>query len=434
MKKRILLLTLLLPAILLTACGSQTPAEQTEPEQTEIAEQEEETSQTPESEQEEENPPVNESQYASVSQSINALGYDLFAGLSDGENICISPYSIETALGMAANGATDNTLDEMQKTMHITNINTFNQDISSSANKLESDAMDIRIANSAWYAANMNFSDSFESSYLPLLTDSYDADCFAKDLSDPSTIQSMNDWVAEATNDKISNIVNELPADASLVLFNAVYFNAEWAVPFPMEGTYDEEFYGTKGTQTVPFMHMSDCYFKYYEYKGIRALRMNYKDSDMAMDILIPVQAEDDVTKLFNDLSFEEKQELYQGLSDSEEIMIGSLKLPRFEFSSDTINLNSYLQKLGMVRAFTDGAQFDTISVDAYISDILHKTYIRVDENGTEAAAVTAVLMNRMSLPMEEPVSFEVDMPFMYYISDTSDGTVLFIGSMDHIE
>lgn len=434
MKKRILLLTLLLPALLLTACGSQSPAEQPEPEQTEIAEPEED--ETPDSDQASENQPVNESGYVSVSHSINALGYDMFSQLkqSGSENICISPYSIETALGMAANGAVDTTLEEMLHVMQVSDMDTFNQDITASMDKLEADAMDIRIANSAWYAEDMNFSDSFEASYLPLLKDSYDADCFEENLSDPSTIQSMNDWISEATNEKINNMVDEVSPDACLLLFNAVYFNAKWAVPFPTEGTFDEEFYGTDGTRTIPFMHMSDRYFKYYEYKGIRTLRMYYRDSDMAMDILIPAREDDDVTQLFNDLSFEEKQELYQGLSDAEEIMIGSLKLPRFEFSSDSIQLNKYLADLGMVRAFSDDAQLDIISEEAYISDIFHKTYIRVDENGTEAAAVTEVMMERMSLLAEEPVSFEVDMPFMYYISDTSDGTILFIGSMNHID
>lgn len=427
MKKRIFLLTVFLLTIFLTACGNQSTAEQP------AQEQEEREEQAEQEEQEEPAPSVSESQYTSVSQSINALGYDLFAKLSTGENICISPYSIETALGMAANGAADTTLDEILQTMHITDINTFNQDISSSTDKLENDAMDIQIANSAWYEENMTFSDSFESSYLPILTDYYNADCFERDMHDPSTVQSMNDWITEATNDKITDMVDELPDEASLILFNAVYFNAEWEVPFPMEGTYDEEFYGIKETQTVPFMHMSDGYFKYYEYKGIRALRMNYKDSDMAMDILIPEQTDDDVVQLFNDLTFEEKQELYQGLSDAEEIMIASLKLPRFEFSSESIALNNYLKELGMLKAFSNDAEFDQISADVHISDVIHKTYIRVDENGTEAAAVTSIIMNRMSL-IEDPVSFEVDMPFMYYISDTSDGTILFMGSMNQID
>ena len=153
----------------------------------------------------------------------------------------------------------------------------------------------------------------------------------------------------------------------------------------------------------------------------------------MAMDILIPSQEGQSVTELFNALSLKEKQELYQGLSDSEEILITSLWMPRFEFSSESIRLNDYLISLGMAEAFSGDAQFDIIGDSVSISDVLHKTYIRVDEDGTEAAAVTSVLMSATAL-IENPVSFKVDMPFMYYISDTSDGTILFIGSMNHID
>lgn len=427
MKKRVLLLMLIIPTLLLTACGGQSSAEGTEPK---VSEQEADS---------EDETPTDASgetvEYISLSHSVNALGYDLFAKLTQAgaENICFSPYSIETALGMAVIGASGTTLEEMRQVMQIDDMDAFMKDISSSMDKLENDAMDIRIANSAWYEKDLVYSDSFESAYLPLLESAFDADCFEETLSSPSAAGAMNDWIAEATNQKITNMVGEVPEDAILLLFNAVYFNAEWAVPFPKEGTYDETFNGANGEQTVPFMHLSEQYFKYYEYKGIRTLRMYYKDSDMAMDILIPVDEDADVTALFNALSPEEKQELYEGLSDAEEIPIASLKLPRFTFESDSISLNEYLADLGMTKAFTGAAEFSGISDEAYISNIFHKTYIRVDENGTEAAAVTEVMMNRMSLLAGDPVTFEVTMPFMYYISDTSDGTILFMGSMDQI-
>lgn len=432
MKKRNLLLLLFISILLLSACGKQ-PAEilPEEPDQEQEEIPEEATSSDAPSETPSDAPSAEV--YTSVPQSINALGFDLFAAMSGEENVCISPYSIQTALGMAANGATGTTLDEMLGTMHVTDIDTFNTDIDASRKKLEEDAMDIRIANSAWQDENMQFSDSFDSTYIPLLENTYGAESFKCSLTDDAAIEAMNNWIAEATNGKIDNMISELPQNASLILFNAVYFNAQWEVPFPKEGTFDEEFHGTDGTQMVPFMHLSDGYFKYYQYKGITALRMYYRDSDMAMDILIPSEEGQSVTELFNALSLEEKQELYQGLSDAEEIMIATLRMPRFEFSSESIQLNDYLISLGMVEAFSGNAQFDVISDEVYISDVVHKTYIRVDEDGTEAAAATSVMMDRMAL-IEDAVSFEVDVPFMYYISDTSDGTILFIGSMNHID
>lgn len=444
MKKQLLLPILLFTALFLSACAKQDANDQpsvTEP--MEDAALESPSTETPSPDI----PADNDSreaadsgqrvlnEYDSAADSINALGYDLFAKMaSEDGNTCISPYSIELALSMAANGASGNTRDEMLKVMHIKDLGAFNQAVSASKEKLESDAMDIRIANSVWFDKNITFSDSFEASYLPLLSDSYAAETFESDFADAATLSDMNGWIARATNDKITNIISEIPKDTILILLNAVYFDAQWEVPFPKEGTFDEVFHSPSGDQTVPFMHLSDGYFQYVEYKGIKALRMNYKDSDMAMDILIPADKEQSITELFNGLTFEEKQELYQSLSDSEEVSISSLKLPRFEFSSESVSLNDYLKELGMTEAFSSNADLSLISKGAFISQVYHKTFIRVDENGTEAAAVTSVMIDRMALIEEDLILFEADVPFMYLISDTSDGTTLFMGNMNSIQ
>lgn len=425
MKKKVIFPILLGLLFTLTACGTKQPANDKPVDDTLDTI---EDIKTPDETIPESKPAL------SFSDSVNTLGYDLFARLADGNNFCISPYSIETALGMGANAASDTTLTEMQKVMHISDTDTFNRDFAASADKLEKDALDIRIANSAWYDNTKDYSDSFETSYLPLLEDTFKADSFPTDLTDPSTVKSMNDWLFDATEGKITDMVSELPENASLILFNAVYFNGEWAVPFSKEGTFEEAFHGTNGIWNVPFMHMNDKYFKYCEYKGLAAIRMNYKDSDMAMDILIPLDKSQDAIQLFNAFSNEEKQELYNTLSSAEEILIGTLRLPRFAFSSESIQLSSYLKDLGMMEAFSDKAELNLISPDAYIDDIFHKTYIRVDEKGTEAAAATEMMISTTSLPIGEPVSFEADVPFVYYISDTSEGTILFLGGMKNIE
>lgn len=446
MKKIFLLLTLF-SALFLSACKRQDNDGQPVPDQPQLSTpsrdfESEDTSsgQTPDSSELSGSPSVPEElslskeQYDSAPQGINAIGYDLFAIMSsDSENICISPYSIEQALGMAANGAFGATLDEMLKTMHIKDINAFNRDIAASRQKLENDAMEIHIANSAWYSQTADFNESFEASYLPLLKDSYNADSFKSNFTDPNTPAAINDWIARATNDKITHMVTEIPQDTILILLNTVYFNAQWQTPFPKEATCDEIFYGALGEQIVPFMHIKDGYFQYAEYNGIRALRMKYKNSNMAMDILIPSDKQQQITDLFNDLTLEEKQELYKTLSSSEEIAITTLKLPKFEFSSEAIPLNDYLIPLGMTKAFTAGGDFSPISANVYISKIYHKTYIRVDEDGTKAAAATSVMMDRLSLLGGDNILFEADVPFLYQISDTSDGTTLFLGVLNTI-
>lgn len=444
MKKHLLLPILLFSAFLLSACGKQPVEEQPPLEQPPVTAPSDDSSlestSSDDAASEDISPEASASEpaasevYSSAADSINALGYDLFAKMySENENTCISPYSIELALGMAANGSSGTTRDEMLHTMHVKDLDAFNQAVTVSEEKLESDAMDIRIANSAWYDENMTFSHSFEGSYLPLLKDSYHAETFENSFADNSTLSTMNDWIARATNNKITGMITEIPQDTILILLNAVYFNAHWEVPFPKDGTFDETFHSPSGDQTVPFMHLSDGYFQYVEYKGIQVLRMNYEGSDMAMDILIPADKEQSVTELFNNLTFEEKQELYQKLSDSDEVLISALRLPRFEFATESIPLNDYLVRLGMVEAFSSNADLSLISEEAFISEIYHKTYIRVDENGTEAAAVTSVMVDRMALIEGDFIFFEADVPFMYYISDTSDGTVLFLGSMSSI-
>lgn len=445
MKKHFLLSILLFCTFFLSACGQEPAEEPPVSEQTPVTVPSDDTSleSMPSEDNSSEDispetpaPESNEQEaYSSAADSINALGYDLFAKLSsENENVCISPYSIELALGMAANGSEDITKDEMLKVMHVKDLDAFNQAVMASKEKLEADAMDIRIANSVWYDENLLFNDSFEGTFLPLLKNSYSAETFKSNFADNSTLSTMNDWITRATNDKITNIISEIPQDTILILLNAVYFNARWEVPFPKEGTIDEVFHSPSGDQTVPFMHLNDGYFQYVEYKGIQALRMDYENSDMAMDILIPSDKEQSVTELFNNLTFEEKQELYQQLSDSEELSISILRLPKFEFSTESISLNDYLIQLGMAEAFSSGADFPLISEGAFISQIYHKTFMKVDEDGTEAAAVTSVMVSKTALIAGDLISFEADVPFMYYISDTSDGTVLFLGNMESID
>lgn len=449
MKKKYLILGLLLTSLLLSACGNKgnsdndaTDSYQSDLLMEPIPLPEGWEGGAPETTQimdgSETNGPQASSQsqlvFSDTAESINAFGYDLFATLPANENVCISPYSIEAALGMGANAASDITLDEMLNVMHVENLDGFNTGFAASIDKLENDSMDISVANSVWYQKDMDTTEDFQSSYLPLLKNQYAAESFDRNLSDTTTVNEINDWVENATNGKIDQIVTDIDDSAYLLLLNAVYFNAKWTVPFAAELTYDETFHGLSGDKEVPFMHLRDKYFKYYEYKGIRAIRLHYSNSSTAMDILIPTDPNEDVAALFNALTYEEKKELYQGLTDAEDQLIGNLRLPRFEFSSDALSLRQTLASLGMAKAFGDTADFSVIADNAYISDIVHKTYIRVDEEGTEAAAVTGAMVEAMSLPVGEPIPFEVDMPFVYYISDTSDGTILFLGSMKDIE
>lgn len=371
----------------------------------------------------------------SVAENVNALGYLLFEKLCGDENLCISPYSIEIALAMAANGAGGNTLTEMLEVLHIQDLDKFNNDICYSMSQLEKDGAELAIADSLWYNEAKKYNDTFDTEYVPVLQNYYGADVYSADFSSNATVENMNQWVSTATNGKIDQIIDMLKPDTRLVLFNAVYFKGDWAQSFNERNTYTQDFYGTRGTQSVDMMHMYGAEFQYCADYGIRVLRLQYENSNLVMDILIKENPEEagTITELYNALSAEEKENLAQEISDGEYMSI-FLALPVFEFESETMVLNDTLQSLGMKEAFGASANLDRIAEETYISEVCHKTYIKVDEQGTEAAAVTAVLENDAAACYVETLDFIVDTPFIYMIKDCTDDTILFMGNMNYIE
>lgn len=422
---------------LIAGCNVKDNMEDNKTEDTEIFETEDETEDETEEKTEESFEDDTDYIYEGVSESVNSLGYRLFDELSTDGNLCISPYSIDIALAMAANGAGGDTLTEMLDVMNIQDIENFNTEIQTSIKKLENDGAEFSIADSAWYNMDMKYNESFERSYIPVLENYYGADIFPADFSNDQAVNDINQWVFDETNGKISKIINRLDYSTRLLLLNAVYFNGEWELPFYIENTYKQDFYGTDGTKQVDMMHMYESEFQYCCDYGIRVLRLGYKDSDIVMEIMINENPESEttVTEAYNALGIEEKEKLAEEISDSEYTEIQTLALPVFEFSSECMELNDVLMDLGMEKAFMADADLDKIADEVYISEVYHKTYIKVDEQGTEAAAVTIVAANdAAAMPVEDPVNFIVDHPFMYILRDSSDGTILFMGSMNNID
>ena len=239
--------------------------------------------------------------------------------------------------------------------------------------------------------------------------------------------QAINEWVTEETEQKIEDLIPQGAIDAMtrLVLANAIYFNGSWFHPFRVDDTSDSPFNLLDGSQgTVEMMHLPKEQLQYLRGENYQIVRLPYLSRDFSMIILVPDQG------LFDSV----ENQLGAGWLDDALLNMGvvpvELKMPKFDFES-TIDASMPLKEMGMKTPFDPAmADFSGISqvLDLFISDVLHKATITVDEQGTEAAAATAVIMGVTSAPVEEPVSLVIDRPFIYLIHHHPTNAILFLG------
>jgi serpin B len=237
----------------------------------------------------------------------------------------------------------------------------------------------------------------------------------------------VNAWVKQSTKDKIPEIlpVGSVTPLTRLVITNAVYFKGQWVTPFDAKDTKPGDFTLADGKKkSVPLMHKVASY-AYAEQDGMQLAGLPYQGSDLRMVVVLP-PAGTPVAEAEKKLSAVSFDKFRQALSASSVRL--DLALPKFELRWGG-SFSGVLKSLGIVRAFTDAAEFDAIAKGLQITDVFHKTYVKVDEKGTEAAASTGVVMGVRSLPAP-PKPFTVDRPFVFYIEDAKSGRVLFVGRM----
>jgi serpin B len=360
------------------------------------------------------------------------------AAPKDDPNFVFSPYSISQALAMTHAGARGDTATQMAAVLAFTlepaalgaAFNTLNADLVARGNAEANDdlgqsARQLRLANALW--GEQTF--PFYTDYLALVEASYGAPLHLTDfINAPDAARdTINAWVAEQTADRIQDI---LPADVvgpdtRLVLTNAIYFKGAWFNPFNQGATVDAPFFLLDGsTVDVPMMHTT-AFFGYAEGEGYRAVQLSYQGSDLALLVMVP----DDFVAFEAALT----AEIFNSIARDITYTQVQLGLPRFTFET-ALSLSETLKALGMTDAFDSGrADFSgmaAVAPDAnlYISDALHKAFIAVDEEGTEAAAATAIIMGVTSAPADEPRPFTVDHPFIFAIRDMQTGSVLFLG------
>lgn len=365
------------------------------------------------------------------------FAFDLYRYLRQGkgdDNLFYSPYSISLALAMTYAGARGETERQMAETLHFTlpqerlhpTFNSLDLELASrgeGAEGKDGEGFRLNIANAIWGQEGYEFLPEF----LDTLAENYGAGLRLLDFAGDAEAAriTINDWVSEQTEGRIEDLLPQGVIDAltRLVLTNAIYFNAAWANPFEEAITADGTFHLLDGGEATASMMRQTESFGYTEGEGYQAAELPYDGRELSMVILLPEAGEfepfDDsldagrVNGILKDLAYRQV----------------ALTMPKFEFESD-LSLAETLAAMGMPDAFTGAADFSgmTSARDLFISNVIHKAFVSVDEAGTEAAAATAVIMKGLSAAVEEPVEVTVDHPFIFLIRDIETGTILFVG------
>ncbi len=374
----------------------------------------------------------------------NKFALELYAKLSSKKgNLFFSPYSISTALAMTHAGARGQTETQMAGALHFPIITKPGTELSSKLipdrqkfasvfgkiikdlnSRSKKGGYELRVANALWGQEDYGFLGEF----LELIKTNYGGSLNEVDFvrAAETARKSINTWVEKKTNNKIKNLIRKgvLSSMTRLVLTNAIYFKGNWAKQFKMDKTKEAPFTLANDRKVDVAMMNQTGQFNYMETESFQALELPYVDDELSMIILLP--------KEFDGLDEFEKTLTAENLSK----WLGNLRnrkvivsIPKFKMTSQ-FALASVLKSMGMIDAFSPNADFSGMNGrrDLFISAVIHKAYVDVNEEGTEAAAATAVTMKLTSVgPTRVPV-FQADHPFLFLIRDNHSGSILFIG------
>jgi serine protease inhibitor len=368
-------------------------------------------------------------QESGVVRADNGFGFRLFKEISrlEGDkNVFISPLSVAMALTMTYNGAGGTTREEMESVLELSGFSV--QQVDEAYGGLmellthQDPNVDFRIANSIWYRQGFPVEEGFittNATYFDALVSSLDFDS-------PEAGSTINRWVDENTNGKIQKIVDG-PIDPAFVMFliNAVYFKGAWRYEFKESDTTDDPFTLADGSQKTCKMMMQECDLRYFSNSDFQAVDMPYGDAGFSMTVILPHQG-GDVDSIVEQLDEESWSSWLGGFFETGvEIHFPRLKL---EYG---VSLNEALRSMGMEAAFDpERADFTGIGRDGglYIDQVKHKSFVEVNEEGTEAAAVTSVETIWTSEPYNFPM--RVDRPFIFMIRESHTGAILFMGKI----
>ncbi|HMD87971.1 MAG TPA: serpin family protein [Anaerolineaceae bacterium] len=388
------------------------------------------------------NPGVPQSDQDALSAGNRAFSADLYQKLrSQSGNLFFSPYSISLALAMTYAGAQGDTASQMASTLHFTlppdklhpafnGLDQYLENLGQASSNQQpttpassGQGFQLNVANSIWGQKGF----SFLPAYLDLLSQNYGAGLRLVDFStapEPAR-KTINDWVSQQTKDKIQNLFPQGTIDNNtrLVLANAIYFKASWFSPFEESSTQNGPFNLLDGTQvTVPLMVSGHTASSYEKGDGFQAVGLPYLGENVEMVVVLPDQGRFNTFEA--GLDAVKVDQIFKDLNGAEV----DLTMPKFKIES-SFSLSDTLASMGMTDAFNpSSADFSGMDgkKDLSISQVIHKSYVMVDEKGTEAAAATGVAMTTSAV--FNPPVVKVDRPFIFFIYDQKSGTILFVG------
>ena len=355
------------------------------------------------------------------------FGFDVLRDLTSDhakDNVFISPYSIAVSLAMLSNGAKGTTRDAILKTIHSEeqsseSFNAANQNLIQEINK--TNAVQLAVANGLWIERSATLNPKF----MQVLQSFYSAEAQNVDFRSPASAEKINAWVAQHTNGRIPKIVDRLDPLTLALLTNAITFKGKWSLPFNPAQTKPHDFKTAQQTRKVPMMQNSAEY-SYANDSSAESVRLPYADGTFAMYVVLPHDP-NALRAFVREMTAEKFSVQIAQLRQRK----GTIELPRFSLTYDTA-LNATLSKLGMGIAFRNGADFSGIAqrpAQLRISDVKHASFLKVDEEGTEAAAATSIGIRATAVrPSFPPFHMIVDHPFFLAIRDERSGQILFMG------
>ncbi len=352
-----------------------------------------------------------------VATANNQFAIELLQQLgSNDTNVFFSPFSLSQAMAILYEGATGETAKEIRGVFHFPENDTVRRaNFAAILNRLPSDEYKLLNANALWIRDNFRVKENF----VNVATEHFLSDVFS--FHDPfKVVDKVNEWACENTNGLLCDVMRKEDSDPQLVMIitNAMYFKGFWKEKFDPSNTKPMDFHTPTGTKKVEMMYKRSEHTKYYENNDLKAIEMDYK-GNMTMLVILPKSK--NVTEVLNELNASRIDEIRSQMRST----CVDIYFPKFEFRTD-YHLKDTLSAMGMPIVFTPGAEFDKLTDEkVWVDKVIHSAYVKVDEEGTEAAAVTVVTIIKALASCE---TFKADHPFIFFIIHKPTNTILFAG------